>query len=150
MSTYLQLIVGHFANLRDPLDVALEAAELTPLVDWFQGEPIEYRETNTPYAWFELDMPDEVTAQDRALSFGRFEAHVAVVLGIGARDPGELLDKVAAYAPVLVATIEQQGFYYTVRSEGVYPGPRSTRVGTFRLVAMPFEVTGDRDYGSAS
>lgn len=152
MDTYLSTIVDQFAAAGPALDAALEAAGLAPLVDWLQGEPRPpFRETNTPYGWFELvDSDDVELPEDDQLQVGEFLVSVWVVLVLGAPTPADLVDLVSHATPVVAGVLESLGLPYDVWCRRISPGPRSTKAGLVRLVALDLVVRGERELGGVS
>ncbi len=140
--TYIKEVVNKFAAVGAAVNVKLASESLPELKDWFKGEPVVIRESNTPFAFWDLIDPDEVGLLFEAVDAGDVTVAVMVTLVIGAATPAELLDLIADIAPTVVAAIEadSESWPYELRARAIAPGPRSTRKGVVRMVDLVFGI----------
>ena len=147
MDTYLTIIAEALNAAKEALDAALTGAGLDALVDWYQGEPREPRESDGPYAWWDWDAFGKIETQEVFGVRHQFRADFGVVVGLTGADRAELNIQLARYCPPLVAAFEALPLPYNLWNLGIYPGPHSDRVTAFRLALLPFRVMGQRARG---
>lgn len=143
--TYQQLALEALAGMGDAVNTALAAAGLAPLVDWFTGNAEDSRDCATPFAWFER-LPNKAESELDKTGHVAFELRFAVVVVLGAFTVADLEAQIAAYGPVIEATIETQGCApYRVRVLGSSPYMKGHE-GNAHLAMLEILVTisGDR------
>jgi hypothetical protein len=158
--TYLDRIVQWFTEAGEAVNARLVAEGLEALTGWYVGMPVQLRQGNGGYGFFELPDHDEVDAPEVETS-GALQFAVPMVVGLVlmAPEPGALLVQAARTVPHVVAAIEgcegaemadgsPLGYY--VRCLDWAAGPRMTSQGTVRLFHLPFVVTGERALGGVS